>query len=186
MNGRGDGRPAIRRAAPGEAAALSALARRSKRHWGYDEAFMEACREELTVSPETLSENDAYVIDSESVPVGFYLLVPGRARTLELDALFVAPEAHGRGFGRALVAHARWIARARGATALVVQSDPNADGFYEALGGRLGGERESRSIPGRMLRTYRFDLDGPGAAGDDGPASGDAPAGGGGKPSPSG
>ena len=37
----------IRPARPEEAGAISALALRSKGHWGYDPAFLEACREDL-------------------------------------------------------------------------------------------------------------------------------------------
>jgi hypothetical protein len=39
----------IRKARPDEAGELTELALRSKAHWGYDEAFMASCREELTV-----------------------------------------------------------------------------------------------------------------------------------------
>lgn len=41
----------IRDARPDEAGELTELALRSKAHWGYDEAFMASCREELTVRP---------------------------------------------------------------------------------------------------------------------------------------
>jgi hypothetical protein len=44
----------IRAAHGGELEALSALAMRSKAHWGYSAAFMQACRDELTVSAELL------------------------------------------------------------------------------------------------------------------------------------
>ncbi|MEU4236164.1 hypothetical protein [Actinoplanes sp. NPDC026619] len=44
----------IRPARPGEAAALSELARRSKAHWGYDEGFLDACRADLTLSPDDI------------------------------------------------------------------------------------------------------------------------------------
>jgi hypothetical protein len=39
----------IRPARPDEAGAISALALRSKGHWGYDAAFLAACRENLTI-----------------------------------------------------------------------------------------------------------------------------------------
>ena len=41
----------VRAARPAEAEAISALALRSKAHWGYDPAFLEACREDLTIDP---------------------------------------------------------------------------------------------------------------------------------------
>ena len=37
---------------PDEAAALSGLALRSKGYWGYDAAFLDACRAELTLTPD--------------------------------------------------------------------------------------------------------------------------------------
>ena len=40
----------VRRAGPGDAAALSSLAFRSKASWGYDIEFMKRCRQELTYS----------------------------------------------------------------------------------------------------------------------------------------
>ena len=39
---------------PDEARLLSELALRSKGHWGYDQAFLDACRAELTLAPEDL------------------------------------------------------------------------------------------------------------------------------------
>jgi hypothetical protein len=53
----------IRRALPGEAASLSALALRSKALWGYDAAFIEACRASLTVDPEAIATYPFYVLD---------------------------------------------------------------------------------------------------------------------------
>ena len=43
----------MRPAAPSQAAFLSDLALRSKACWGYDPAFLSACRDELTIHPET-------------------------------------------------------------------------------------------------------------------------------------
>ena len=51
----------LRRALPDEAANLSALALRSKALWGYDAAFMEACRSPLTVDPEAIAKCPFYV-----------------------------------------------------------------------------------------------------------------------------
>jgi hypothetical protein len=45
----------IRPARPGEAAALSALAMRSKAHWGYDQEFLEAVRPVLTFTEADLA-----------------------------------------------------------------------------------------------------------------------------------
>ena len=44
----------VRPARPEECAALSELCLRSKGWWGYDAAFLEACRDELTIRPPDL------------------------------------------------------------------------------------------------------------------------------------
>src|SRR5439155_15042308 len=62
----------IRRASPAEAAQLSALALRSKAHWGYDSAFLEACVVPLTVSPERINTTPVYVAEANQRVVGFY------------------------------------------------------------------------------------------------------------------
>ena len=46
----------IRAARVGEAGFLSELALRSKAHWGYDAAFIEACRDELSVDADRLGD----------------------------------------------------------------------------------------------------------------------------------
>ena len=149
---------AIHRAEPGDAARLTDLAIRSKAQWGYSEAFMEACRAELTYDAERVRRHPFYVLRTEDTMGGFYGLAATSADALELEALFVAAGRGGRGYGRALVTHARALARALGATRLTVQSDPNAEGFYASVGARPDGQRESGSIAGRMLRTYVLDV----------------------------
>lgn len=158
----GSGRPlwTIRRAEPGDAGSLSELAYRAKAHWGYTHAFMEACRDELTYDAELVRRSPFYALHADTTLAAFYGLTPiAEKGALELEALFVAPDHHGRGYGRALVQHARSTARALGARRITVQSDPNSEGFYEAVGARPTGASESRSVPGRMLRTYALEID---------------------------
>lgn len=67
----------------------------------------------------------------ENRVLGFYslVLVPP-----ELDLLFVADEAQGRGIGRLLVAHMQAEARAAGLDHVRVVSHPPAEGFYRSVG----------------------------------------------------
>lgn len=64
----------IRRARPDEAGALSELALQSKAHWGYDPRFLEACREDPTLSPEALREIgfERLLIEAEPNAEAFY------------------------------------------------------------------------------------------------------------------
>ncbi len=131
---------------------------RSKAHWGYSVEFMQACRQELTYSADYIRDNPVFVAEAGASVVGFYALERISVGEAELTAMFVEPEHIGRGFGRALIAHAKDTARRRGFEAIVIQGDPNAVAFYQAAGGVRCGERESGSIPGRALPLFRIRL----------------------------
>ncbi|MCB0198170.1 MAG: GNAT family N-acetyltransferase, partial [Anaerolineae bacterium] len=90
--------------------------------------------------------------------VGFYALVSLSSTEIELEAMFVEPAYIGRGYGRALIEHAKATAKSLHASDLIIQGDPNAARFYRAAGGQLTGQRESASIPGRYLPTFVIPL----------------------------
>ena len=148
----------IRPAKPEEASILSALAFRSKSYWGYDDAYMAACIDELTVSPESVRSNPTYVIEADDRVLGFYMLSTIEDTDVELDFLFVEPDAIGHGWGNKLIEHAKAVAVARSFGSMIIQSDPNAEPFYRRAGGELVGHRPSASIPGRLLPVLRIDL----------------------------
>ncbi len=149
--------PIFRPARPDEAATLTALTLRSKAHWGYDADFMAACTAELTVHPAAL-EQPTMVVELAGLILGWGRLAPIDAATVELTDLFVAPEAIGHGYGRALLQHLRTIAVERGFRRMLVESDPYAADFYRAQGGRDIGTTPSGSIPGRELPLLEFAL----------------------------
>lgn len=148
----------IRPARVDEAGALSALAIRSKAVWGYSDAFMAACRAELTLAPDDIAARPTFVAEHGGRVVGFYALGPLGDGRVELDMLFVEPDAIGAGHGRALIEHARRTARESGYATMVIQGDPHAARFYEAAGATRVGERPSRSIPGRALPLFELVL----------------------------
>ncbi len=151
--------PIIRAARPAEAADLSELALRSKGHWGYDDAFLEACRDVLTVSPADVDAGAVFVAELDGTFAGFYRLGAG-APVAELEDLWVDPPTMGRGVGAALFAHAAERARERGCTAVLVESDPHAEGFYRSQGAQRIGERSSSIDETRRLPLLRLDLEG--------------------------
>jgi N-acetylglutamate synthase-like GNAT family acetyltransferase len=138
----------IRDARPEEVASLSALAMRSKAHWGYDDHFMAACREELTVAPEDFGQ--VWVCEHDGEVAGFYTLLVENG-VAEVEHLFVAPEHIGHGHGRALWADLMDRAARRGADEVRVTSDPHAEAFYRRMGCAPVGVEASASIPGRDL-----------------------------------
>ena len=150
--------PSIRHARPHEASAISALAFRSKAHWGYDAEFLERCRADLSISAEEIATSIVFVHDSAAGIAGFYQLTTLGDRLACLDALFVDPIAIGTGVGRRLWEHAVATARAEGFLAMEFQSDPHAEGFYLAMGATRIGDSESTVTPGRLLPLMRFTL----------------------------
>ena len=136
-----------------DATALSELALRSKGYWGYDAAFLEACRDELTLTADQVAATRVVRAPGGAVR-GFHLLAPDRAGDPdrgELLMLFVDPPAIGSGVGRVLVDDAIRHAARLGWSALRVESDPGAEGFYVAIGARRVGTVPSGSVPGREL-----------------------------------
>jgi predicted N-acetyltransferase YhbS len=148
----------IRPAQPAEAEQLSELTLRSKGFWGYDEAFLEACRDELSVDADYMEKNPVYVIEHESRCAGIYSLEQIDVNEVELGLLFVEPKFIGGGLGRQLINHAKQKASELGYSSMLIQGDPNAVSFYLAAGGEPAGQSPSLSIPGRMLPLFRTKL----------------------------
>lgn len=139
---------------------MSNLAIQSKAYWGYSTEFMKACENELVITKNKLGNNKFLymVAENNGEKLGFYALEKISKSEFELEALFVKPEHIGLGIGKALLAHAKKVAVQMGAAALTIQGDPNTEKFYLAAGGVLTGKRESESIPGRFLPTFRISL----------------------------
>ncbi len=150
----------LRRAGPGDAAALSSLAFRSKASWGYDIEFMKRCRHELTYSGADLEAPGFrfQVCELDGELVGFYALETLSEHAAELQGLFVKPGLLRKGIGRLLIEHLRGEAELLGITSITIQGDPNADEFYQSIGAKPAGYRESASIPGRFLPVYRLTI----------------------------
>jgi GNAT superfamily N-acetyltransferase len=139
----------LRAARPGEAVRLTALALRSKAHWGYPADFVEACRAELTVAPADCA-GSVVVAETDDGVLGFAQLGDAGPR-VELVALFVDPPAIGTGIGWLLFDDACARARAQGAGTLWWDADPHAEAVYRRWGATTVGQVPSGSVPDRTL-----------------------------------
>lgn len=133
-----------------ELPALSALCLRSKAVWGYDAAFLEACRGELAFDPRDLAASRIAVAARGHSVVGV-AQVRTAGREADLLKLFVEPAAMRSGVGQALFAWAIGVARERGAQRMTIEADPDAAPFYRRFGARDAGLVPSGSIAGRWL-----------------------------------
>ena len=140
----------VRLARPDEAALLTELAMRAKASWGYDAAFMEQCRAELTLTADTMDAWTVWVAEHEGRLAGMIALAAAGA-SAELEDFMVEPDFQGVGVGRALMETllAEW--RVRGVTSIGLDADPNAEAIYRKLGFSTVGRSPSRSVPGRTL-----------------------------------
>lgn len=68
----------------------------------------------------------------------------------QVDAIFVAPQAAGRGVGRAMMVHLEGLAREAGLLLMTLDSTLNAAPFYRRLG--FTGEAQSVYVTKRGLR----------------------------------
>jgi GNAT superfamily N-acetyltransferase len=134
--------PQIVRAKQEDAEILTEIAHAAKRHWGYPESWMAAWRDVLTMCPEFIAGNIAYIAREDDRAIGFYVLTT-ETDGIHLDHLWIMPVAMRRGVGRALFEHAAAQARGLGFDSIKIEADPNAEGFYERMGARRTGTRIS-------------------------------------------
>ena len=145
----------IRPALAHEGIALTDLVMRSKAYWGYDSELLAASRSALTLTARRIAEDVVYVYQDEQQALGVYDLRVVATRG-DVDLFFVAPAAIRTGIGRALWQHLVDQARQRGVRRLMIESDPFACGFYEAMGAHIVGDVPSGTVPGRRLPLLEF------------------------------
>ncbi len=130
----------IRRVNPIEAGALTKIALRAKRHWGYPEHWIELWKPELTFDDTYFEINESWAAELDGRPVAFYTLLD-KDDVAWLENLWVMPEFMGRGIGKDLFLNALELARLRGHEMFRLEADPNAAGFYEKMGMHKVAER---------------------------------------------
>jgi ribosomal protein S18 acetylase RimI-like enzyme len=146
----------IRDARPAEAAALASLHRRSSDVWEDSRALLAAHPEVIEPPHRAIAEGRVRVaVAASGRRLGFSVELAPEGDRVELDDLFVEPDAMGRGVGRLLIADVVSRAAAAQATSIDVTANPNALGFYERLGFRVTGD--VATLFGRGVR-MRLDL----------------------------
>lgn len=151
----------LRAAFPADLQILKSVYFRAKASHGYsaDEMADFAAEVDETLTVETITHDAFAIAEMGGRAVGFVgVQDTGKPNALHMEFLFIDPEAQGQGVGRRLFDWAVEEVRRRGFAALEFQSDVNAAGFYERIGAVKISERPSTVIPGRMIPTYRFEV----------------------------
>ena len=149
----------IRPARRDEAAALTALAVRSKAHWPYDAAMMAVFRRTIVITAEDIAAHCVLVHETAGVADGVAVLI-AHGEEAELDHLWVDPPAIGLGVGKRLFQAVAEQAKRAGAVRIVLNSDPYAEAFYGKLGAVRIGDHPVAEIPDRILPRMAFSLGG--------------------------
>ncbi|MEO4042514.1 GNAT family N-acetyltransferase [Hoeflea sp. CAU 1731] len=144
---------------PQDAMILTDLSMRSKQSNGYDDAFMDACRDELSVTPELLRAHRYWIAEAGNSVCGYACLaVDDDGAQGEVAAFFVDPAWKRKGVGRMLWETLLTGARELQLKTLYLDADPSAVPFYEALGFGKIKDAPSGSIPGRTIPHMRISL----------------------------
>lgn len=123
----------IRLGTPADLAAATGVYRRASLSNAHDHDLLHAHPERLILRPEGLAEARTYVAELDGVVVGFATWAEANDGT-ELEDLFVDPGSIRRGIARALVRRLAEVLSACGVQRLHVTANPDALGFYRAVG----------------------------------------------------
>jgi len=129
----------ITRAKPNQARILTHIAFAAKRHWGYPERWIQIWSPLLTISPGYIEQHETYIAWMDEQPAGF-CAISQQGERASIEHLWVLPDYMGNGIGAALFQHMLTRCKELGARVLEIESDPNAQGFYERMGAKKAGE----------------------------------------------
>lgn len=156
-------RPALKK----EADLLSEIMFVSKFYWDYPEEYKIWWKEELTIKPEMLEQQDFYVAEIANEIAGFYSTIENaedyyvgallHPKGLWLENMFIHPKWIGKGIGNQMMHHLLTRCKENGIEKFCFYADPNATGFYEKYGGQMIGAYPS-SIPERLLPLYELKI----------------------------
>jgi GNAT superfamily N-acetyltransferase len=149
----------IRPATQEEAHRLTEIAEEAKRYWGYAPQEMDSWHSTMTLDASRIELSPPYVIETDSEVIGFYQLIADGAQ-MELEHMWVMPQYMNQGIGKQLMAHAVAQARARGATKILIDTEPNATAFYLSCGARRVGQGPTPGShgAGKMRQMLEIDL----------------------------
>lgn len=151
--------PSFRPARPDELEAVTSLAKRSKRFWGYSDEFMAALDEELTFRQADLDDERTCVevLESEGRIIAA-LRMRRRTELAYLEDLWIDPKAIGHGYGRLGFERACEIGREWGKGVMELEADPHAEPFYLHVGCQRVWMSPVTSVPGRSVPLMRYSL----------------------------
>ena len=150
---------ATRKATIDDLDTINEIFRLSKSSWGYSDEFMDRCMADYAITIEHITESAIYLLCVNDYVTGFYNFALGEdGHPIELDYFFLHPNYFGKGLGRKLWESCLAVAKSLNLSEFILNSDPNAEGFYLGMGCEKIGEKESPIITGRKLPVLIYRL----------------------------
>lgn len=157
----------IRRADDIDSNTLTSISFAAKRYWKYPEEYFDVWKDELTITPDYINQNEVYLAKDDGRIVGFFSIVEVREdfqvgellirKGFWLDHIFVYPELIGKRVGSELISFAKKLCRRKGIRCLHILSDPNSKGFYDKIGAEFIDEVPS-NIKGRTVSLFMLPI----------------------------
>lgn len=141
-----------------DAIILSEITYQGKAFWGYEKEQLEKWKDDLTITQIYIENNDTFKLVLDEKIIGYYSVLKLADEIIKLDNLFLLPEFIGKGYGKSLIKHCIEKAKEMGAKKIILDSDPNAELFYEYFGFRVYGKLET-AIENRFLPQMELTLE---------------------------
>ncbi|MEK6494631.1 bifunctional GNAT family N-acetyltransferase/NUDIX hydrolase [Myroides odoratimimus] len=133
---------------------LTETALTSKRYWGYREEYMSMWTDDLTITDINFRKGELFKCFCADEYIGFFEL-EDKGPYLRIDHFWLLPVHINKGYGRVIISHIKAIAKSRGYKYIEVYAEPNANIFYEKMGG-VCVKQVLTSVPGRMMKVYHL------------------------------
>lgn len=115
---------------------LSALAKRSKRHWGYSKESMELWKQSLTITEDFLKNHTVIKATLEDEIVGFFALEEIKPIT-RIAQYWVDTPYMRKGYGSAMFSYLKKFLQQHNVKKITLVLDPNGLKFFEKRGGKV-------------------------------------------------
>ncbi|MFD1604282.1 GNAT family N-acetyltransferase [Flavobacterium artemisiae] len=136
---------------------LTEITKKSKAYWGYSEEQILAWDNQLTITQDYIEKNPVFNLVDETKIIGYYSYLKLENNQVKLDNLFVLPEYIGKGFGSFLMNDFLERIRNEKYEKVILDSEPNAEQFYQKIGFIKIGEFET-SIKNRFMPIMEMKL----------------------------
>lgn len=136
---------------------LTEITKKSKAYWGYSQEQILMWNNNLTISEDYIQKNDVFKLVHKDKIIGYYSYIREENDTVKLDNLFIFPEYIGKGFGKYLMDDFLKKMQDKKCKKIILDSEPNAEMFYQKLGFKKIGEFET-SIKNRFMPIMEKEL----------------------------